>query len=102
MPARWLPCGKGSNVVKPPPLPKLPPPLPPRPKRRSSFPAAEPATPAKGQTLATYQGLLSVFDEIPQTTRPEFIELAFVFKSLSPKSAKLLLELATHLTNVSG
>lgn len=67
------------------------------PKKSSGFPADEPATPSKNQTLATYQGLLSVFDELTQNERNELIELAFMFKQLTPQSRKLLLELANQL-----
>lgn len=56
----------------------------------------DPLTKPKGATLAMYQGLLSVFDEMTNEQRMEFVELAYVFGQLSGEDRKALVEIANR------
>lgn len=57
----------------------------------------ETPTETRGLSVAIYQGLLSVFDEMTQEQRIEFVDLAFVFSQLGPEDRKSLIELAERL-----
>jgi len=48
-------------------------------------------TPRNSQDLTVYQGLLSVFDEMTTTERYDFIELAFLFKGLTPEERRKII-----------
>lgn len=72
-------------------------PLPLPPPRRPASGIQEVPTKPKGATLAIYQGLLSVFDDLTDQQRIEFVELAFVYGQLSDEDRKSLIELANYL-----
>jgi hypothetical protein len=77
-------------------LPKVP--APPRPPERiTEFPPFEAPTPTKNLDIAIYQGLLSVFDEMNHQERLDFVELALLFKELSPGERQVLVEDANRL-----
>ncbi len=58
-------------------------------------PFNEPPTGIRGKDFATYQALLSVFDELTDEERLDFIELAFLFKGIpSDRRKGLLAELS--------
>lgn len=59
--------------------------------------SSETPTASRGLSVAIYQGLLSVFDEMSQDQRMEFVELAFIFGQLKPEDRKALIELAERL-----
>lgn len=77
--------------------PKRPLPLPP--PRRPTSGVQETPTKPKGATLAIYQGLLSVFDDMTDQQRIEFVELAFVYGQLSDEDRRALIDLANYLKN---
>ncbi len=85
-------------MSKLPPLPELPPRriLTPPPRRQSgTFDVdTEAETPHKSVELATYQSLLSVFDELNAEQRVDFVELGFLFKALNADDRKRMIELA--------
>lgn len=53
--------------------------------------AAESPTKRRGRDLSTYQALLSVFDEMKDEERLDFVELAFHFKNLAREEQKRLI-----------
>lgn len=70
-------------------LSQLPaPPPPPTP----TAPFHEKPTSSKPHEQTIYQSLLSVFDEMTIEERLEFIELAFLFKDLTPEARKRILK----------
>lgn len=54
---------------------------------------SEPPTKQKNATAAIYQSLLSVFDEMTDEQRMEFVDLASVYSSLTAGARKDLVEL---------
>ncbi len=66
-------------------------------ERTTAFPPAEAPTPTKNIDIAMYQGLLSVFDEMSHVERMDFVELALVFKELTPANRLWLVEEANRL-----
>lgn len=79
---------------------KRPLPPPPRPPRAVSGVQAtlppEATTKTKGATLAIYQGLLSVFDEMTDAQRMEFVELAFVWSTLTSQERAAIIEIVNR------
>lgn len=97
------PALRGCSVTNPkhgqlPPLPALPPRrslTPPERRQSGTFDVdTDAATPRKPVELATYQSLLSVFDELAPEQRVDFVELGFLFKGLSSEDRKRLLDVA--------
>ncbi|HEY3499632.1 MAG TPA: hypothetical protein VGK73_33305 [Polyangiaceae bacterium] len=87
--------------AKPPPLPPAwprrthsPPPFAAPKRPESGTFTLESKTPPRAKDMAAFQSLLSVFDELTDEERLEFIEFGFVFKSLPRDARKRLLELA--------
>lgn len=79
---------------KPGELPPLP--VPPRsltPPERRSF-TLEADTPARNPTAAHFASLASVFDELTPAQRNDFVELGFVFRSISDEQRRELLDRA--------
>lgn len=66
---------------------------------RPTQPFSERPTGGKGKDLSTYQALLSVFDELNDEERLDFIELAFLFKGLSAERRK---EVIAELSRLSS
>lgn len=54
---------------------------------------SEPPTKQKNMTASVYQSLLSVFDEMTDEQRMEFVDLASVYASLTPGARKDLVDL---------
>ena len=65
---------------------------------RPTQPFSERPTGGKSKNLATYQALLSVFDELTDEERLDFIEMAFLFKGLSDERRK---EVIAELSRLS-
>lgn len=59
----------------------------------------EPITAKKGVTLVVYQSILALFDSMDLNERMEFIELATVFRDLSPEDRKYLVNEANSLAH---
>ena len=74
--------------MPPPPL-SLPP----------SYEEDEIPTVRKGEAVITYQAILSIFDSMSPAERLEFIEMATVFRDLSPKDRAYLVEEANTLAS---
>lgn len=88
--------------VPPPPRPRTAEPDPEIQVRDSDRPTAffdEAPTARKNQTIAVYQSLLSVFDELTQAQRLELTELIYHYKDLPPEGRQQLLELAKRLSH---
>jgi hypothetical protein len=57
---------------------------------------SEPPTKQKNMTASIYQSLLSVFDEMTDEQRMEFVELAAVYASLTVGARNDLVEILQH------
>jgi len=90
--------GQPERKVTPPPFKaQTPPPFKAQTPPAHAFDAqkfeSEPPTKQKNMTASIYQSLLSVFDEMTDEQRMEFVDLASVFSSLTAGARKDLVEI---------
>ena len=82
--------GEPERKVTPPPFKAQTPP--PQALEANKF-QSEPPTKQKNMTAAVYQSLLSVFDEMTDEQRMEFVEMTAVYASLTAGARKDLVDL---------
>ena len=83
-------AGQPERKVTPPPFKAQ---TPPRQSLDSQRFDSEPPTKQKNMTASIYQSLLSVFDEMTDETRMEFVDLASIYSSLTAGARKDLVDL---------